>query len=128
MTATHRCATLFVLLALTGCATKWEVQKAPAADVLKFSDGDACLVTRVSGAQVELREARVDHDSLIGVKKDEATGPAENARLAIALTDVRSIAVRKPDGVATTFWVSLAGVFAVMLAFGALMSAADGGT
>ena len=50
------------------------------------------------------------------------------ARLGIALTDIRSIAVRKPDGVATTFWVSLAGVFAVTLAFGALMAAAYGGT
>jgi len=93
-----------VLLALTGCATKWEVQKAPAADVIKFSDGDAYLVTRASGTQVELREARVEHDSVIGVKKDEATGPAENARLAIASpTSGRSrsgspTAWRRPSG------------------------------
>lgn len=128
MNARRSCRCLLTALALSGCATRWEVQKAPAADVIRFSDGDDYLVTRGNGAQVVLRAAMVEHDSLIGVQKDEPTGPAVNARLAIALTDVRSIAVRKPDGVATTFWVSLAGVFAVLLAFGAIWTAAYGGT
>ena len=60
---------------LSGCATKWEVQTAPAADVIKFSDDDDYLVTRTNGAQVECAERRVEHDSLMGMEKDEPTGP-----------------------------------------------------
>lgn len=122
MTARRCCDCLLLALLLSGCAMKWEVQKAPAADVIKFSEGEDYLVTRTNGAQVELHKVVVEHDSLIGVEKDDPTGPALNARQAIALTEIRSIAVRKPDGVATTFWVSLAGVVAVGLAFGALMA------
>lgn len=115
---------LLATVVLSGCATKWEVQKAPAADVIKFSDDDDYLVTRTNGVQLQLRNARVEHDSLIGVEKDDPSGPSVNARRAIALTDVRSMAVRKPDGVATTFWVATAGVFAVFVTFVALWSGA----
>jgi hypothetical protein len=117
---------LLAAVALSGCATKWEVQKAPAADVITFSDGGDYLVTRTNGEQMQLREVRMEKDSLIGVKKDEPTGPAVNARLAIAVSDIRSIAIRKPDGVATTFWVATAGVFAVFVTFITLWSEANG--
>ncbi len=61
---------------LSGCATKWEVQNAPAAEVIKFSDDDDYLVTRTNGDQLQLHQVRVEHDSLIGVEKDDPTGPA----------------------------------------------------
>ena len=60
---------LLTVLALSGCATRWEVQRAPAADVIEFSEGDDYLVTRTNGTQVELREVSVTHDSLIGVEE-----------------------------------------------------------
>lgn len=116
---------LLLSLALSGCATRWEVQNAPAADIVKFSDGEDYLVTRTNGEEMQLREVRIEKDSLIGVKKDEPNDPAVNARLAIAVTDIRSIAVRKPDGVATTFWVATAGVFAVFVTFVAMLSGAN---
>lgn len=122
MSAARRGACLLAMLLLAGCATKWEVQHAPAAEVIEFSDGDEYLVTRTSGAQVQLREAKVERDSLIGVETDDPTGPALNARRAIALTDIRSIAVRKPDGVAATFWIAAVGTLVVALAIGALLS------
>jgi len=96
-----------------------------AADIVKFSDGEDYLVTRTNGEEMQLREVRIEKDSLIGVKKDEPNSPAVNARLAIAVTDIRSIAVRKPDGVATTFWVATAGVFAVFVTFVAMLSGAN---
>ena len=125
MTFRIRCCVLMLGLALSGCASKWEVQNAPAAEVIKFSDGNDYLVTQTSGRQVELRNATVERDSLFGDVKDDPSGPATHAKLAIPLTDVKSIAVRKPDGVATTFWISLAGVFAVFITFVALWSGAN---
>ena len=119
---------LLAMLALSGCASKWEVQHAPPADVIKYSDGDDYLVVLTNGRQVELRDAQVNRDSLIGQLKDDPSGPATNARLAIALTDVKSIAVRKPDGVATTFWVATVGVIVLVISLAALWSAGNGGT
>ena len=125
MTLGRRGYTLLAMLALSGCASKWEVQNAPAADVIKYSERDDYLVTQTSGRQVELRHVSVERDSLIGQVKDDPSGPAIHARLAIALADVKSIAVRKPDGVATTFWVAAVGVTAVVITFFALWSAAN---
>jgi hypothetical protein len=113
------------MLALSGCARKWEVQNAPPADVIKYSAGDDYLVVLTNGRQVELREVQVNRDSLIGQLRDDPSGPATNAPLAIALTDVKSIAVRKPDGVATTFWVVTVGVIVLVLSWAAFWSSVD---
>lgn len=117
---------LLALLALAGCATKWVVQDAPAAEVIAFNDGDDYLVTRKNGDQLQLHQVRVERDSLFGVEKDDPTGPARNAQRAIALGDIRSIAVRKSDGVAMTFWIVLAGIGVGVLAFTAFISVAFG--
>jgi len=117
-----RACTVLAMLALPGCASKWEVQNASPAEVIEYSEANAYLVTETGGRQVELRDVRVERDSLIGQVKDDPLGPAIHARLAIPLSGVKSIAVRKPDGVATTFWVATAGVFAVLIAFAALFA------
>jgi len=121
VTSLH-CWCLFAILVLPGCASKWEVRNAPPADVIQYDEGSAYLVTRTNGGQVELHHARVERDSLIGLEKDDPSGPALKARVAIPLADVKSIAVRKPDGVATTFWVATAGVFVVLLVLGAILA------
>ena len=64
-----------LLLMLAGCATKWEPQAAPPADVLKFTDADDYLVTRANGSQVELLNPVIEHDSLVGMEKPEPTVP-----------------------------------------------------
>jgi hypothetical protein len=117
--------TILTMLMLAGCASKWEVQAAPVAEVIKYGDGNDYLVTQTSGRQVELRGVSVERDSLIGEAKDDPSGPPVHARLAISLADVKSIAVRKPDGVATTFWVVTVGLCATVIALGALWSAAN---
>lgn len=120
-------APLHVLaLLLAGCATRWQVQAAPLADVLKFNDTSDFLVTRTNGSQVELRDPVIEHDSLVGIEKADPTGPDAQERRAIALTDVKQIAVREADGVATVFWVALGGLFVVFMSFAALMSGTGG--
>ncbi len=112
------------LVALAGCATKWEVQKAPAAEVLKFNGSGDYLVTRMNGNQVELRDPVVERDSVIGIEKADPTGPDLHARRAIALSDVKQIAVREHDGTATAIWLAVAGTFVVLIAFGIAFAAA----
>ena len=112
-----------LLLMLAGCATKWEPQTAPPAEVLKFSDTDDCLVTRVNGSQVELLNPVIEHDSLVGMEKPEPTGPDVRVRRAIALADVKQIAVKKPDGTATAIWVAGAGAFVVFVSLMAVLFA-----
>ena len=119
----QRCSECLLLaLLMSGCAMKWEIQQAPVADVIKFSESDDYLVTRTNGVQVELQKVVVEQDSLIGVEKDDPTGPALRVRVAIPLADVKAIAVRKPDGVATTFWVATASVFVMLLVLGTIIA------
>jgi hypothetical protein len=125
MTPAHRGCAVVAMLVLSGCASKWEVQSAPPADVVKYSEGNDYLVTQAGGRQVELRGVSVERDSLIGQVKDDPSGPAIRARLAIPLAEVKSIAVRKPDGVATTFWVTTISVCALIIALGAFWAAAN---
>jgi len=125
MTHAHLGPTVVAMLVLSGCASRWEVQNAPPSDVVEFSEGSDYLVTQASGRQVELRGVSVERDSLIGEVKDDPSGPALHARLAIPLADVKAIAIRKPDGVATTFWVTTVGVCALVIAIGALFAAAN---
>lgn len=120
-----RGCTLLAMLVLSGCASRWEVQNAPVADVIKFSEGDDYLVTPTSGRQEELSHVAVERDSLVGQVKEDPSGPVMHARLAIALSDVKSVAVRKPDGVATTFWVATLSVIVLVIAFAAFWSAAN---
>ena len=112
-----------LLLMLAGCATKGEPQTAPPAEVLKFSDAEDYLVTRVNGSQVELLNPVIEHDSLVGVEKPELTGPDVRVRRAIALSDVKQIAVRKHDGTATTIWIAVAGAFVVFISLMAVLFA-----
>jgi hypothetical protein len=104
-------------VALAACATKWQAQTAPPADVLRFNGDGDYLVTSTRGLRFELRNPVIERDSLVGIEKPGPTGPDLKARRAIALSDVKQIATREPDEVATVGWVSLAGVFVVFVSF-----------
>lgn len=106
---------VLLLLVLAGCATKWEPQTAPAAEVLKFSDGAAVLVTLMRGSQVELLNPVIERDSLIGVEKPEPTGPDVRVRRAIALSDVKQIAIKQHDGTATAIWIAVGSAFVLFI-------------
>ena len=115
-----------LLLALAGCATKWEVQKAPVAEVLKFNRSGDYLITRMNGNQVELRDPVVERDSVIGIELADPLGPDLHTRRAIPVSDVKQVAVREHDGTATAIWIAVGGTFVVLIAFGVAFAAAIG--
>lgn len=108
---------------LAGCATKWETQTAPPAEVLKLSPADEYLVTWANGSQVELLKPVIERDSLIGIEKPDPTGPDIRVRRAIALSDVKQIAVKEHDGTATAIWIAVGGAFVLFIAVIAILFA-----
>jgi len=117
---------VLLLLSLNGCATRWQVQDVPPTTLLRTSGASDFLVTTTGGRQYELRDPVIDRDSLVGVEKADPTGPDVRVRRAIALADVKQVAVREADGVASAFWIALGGLFVVYLGLAALMSGMGG--
>lgn len=117
-----RLAALMLIL-LAGCATRWEAQTAPPAEVLKLSGGNALLVTLRYGGQVELLDTEIVRDSLIGIEKPDPTGPDVRVRRAIALSDVKQIAVKEHDGTATAIWIAVGGAFVLFVSVIAILFA-----
>lgn len=95
-----------LMLLLVGC-TRWQVQEASPASVVASEPSRAFLVKRTDGSQVQVREARIVSDSLVGVELDDPSGPVVSKRVAIPVADIKSLAVREADGVATTVLVTV---------------------
>lgn len=90
-----------LMLLLVGC-TRWQVQEASPELVVASEPSRAFLVKRTDGSQVQVREARIVSDSLVGVELDDPSEPVVSKRVAIPVADIKSLAVREADGVATT--------------------------
>lgn len=88
---------LFLLVLATGCVNKWQVQGASPEAIVAATPSREFLVRRKDGAQVQVRSAHIEADSLIGVELDDPSGPPVQKRCAIALSDIASIAVRERD-------------------------------
>ena len=105
---------LMLALGVSGCATTWRTQKGPTAEVLRLGGAEDYLVTPITGDAVILHDPVVVGDSIIGTEKPDPTGPDTPARRAIALSNVKALAVKEPDGVANTFWAVLASIGAAI--------------
>lgn len=99
---------LCLLLPLGAC-TKWEVQNVSPEQAVASEPKRAFLVKRKDGSQVQLREAGIVSDSLVGIVLDDPNGPSVRQRCAIALTDVQSIAVRTKDRAGNTVLLVILG-------------------
>jgi hypothetical protein len=93
------------VLLLGGCTT-WEEPPAPSPTEARAIHG-LVRVTRSDGSSMELGDARVQRDSIVGTPRRNA-----DARVAIALSDVRRVEVERVDVAASTWTVLLAGVAA----------------
>jgi len=76
----------------------WQAQPAPPAEVIRSTGESEVRVTMNSGTSVVLRDPAVEGDSLVGWQQppgDPAEVPV--ARRAFALTDVRTVSVKKSN-------------------------------
>lgn len=90
-------AGLLFLLGLTGCMTHWQPQAGPPALVVNRSSATQFRVTRMDGARVNVERPRIEGDSLIGSLEPTGPWPDTPGRIAIPLSDIRSIAEREAD-------------------------------
>lgn len=87
---------LGVALLTSGCATTWQVQSLPPAEVLR-GGATEILVTLKDRSRMRMRDPAAAGDSLIGwtvPSQFEGTAPA---RLSYPLADVGSVSIRKSD-------------------------------
>ena len=93
-----RAAAMLGALLLSGCVMNWQAQPAPPAEVIRSTGESEVRVTMNSGTSVVLRDPAVEGDSLVGWQQPSGD-PAEVpvARRASALTDVRTVSVKKSN-------------------------------
>jgi hypothetical protein len=109
----HICA--FFLLLATAC-TQWHpLPGANLAQVTSDELGHAKLFLR-DGTEIELRDAIVDRDSIVGF------GGETRSRFAIARTEVTRVESRQADGTATFLVGGLTPLLALTLLIGALIA------
>jgi len=96
-------------LALAGCSS-WQVQDVAPAQLFENGPPERLRITRGDSTQVVMDQPRLGTDSLVGV--------SAGAPVAIPLTDVRALAVRKGDTGKTL------GLIAGVTAAGLIVSAA----
>lgn len=107
-----RVVILLVALLQGGCVSHWEVQPVPPATLVQLSRGSDFLVTRSDGTQLRVHAPAVVGDSLVGTA-GAVTWPETPQHVAVALTDIRTIADRQPDPAASL-------VVGAMLTIGAI--------
>lgn len=86
---------------LAGCISHWETQVAPPALVVQVSTAHEYRITRSDGSRVTLFKPNVVGDSLVGRQSPVPAWPDTASRVAIGLTDIRSIAAKEPDVMAS---------------------------
>ena len=85
-------------MVLAGCVTNWQPQQAPPAQLLAATGETQVQVRLASGIRVVLRDPGIEGDSLVGWQQppgDPAVVPV--ARRAFALSDVRTVSVKKSN-------------------------------
>ena len=106
-------ASLLLLLGLTGCVAHWQQQAGPPVLVVNRSSATQFRVTRKDGSRVNVGAAPHRRaDSLVGSLEPTAPWPERPGRIAIALSDIQSIAERE------------ANLFAASVAIGTLVTVA----
>lgn len=89
---------MLAALLLNGCVMNWQAQPAPPAQVIQSSGESEIRVTLNSGVNVIVRDPWVEQDSIVGWQPPPGN-PAEVpvVRRAFALTDVRTVSVKKSN-------------------------------
>ena len=111
MRITRIAAVLALCLLAAGCAHSWEPQYGPVPQTAAANQGQTVrLILKQGGTQVEMKNMRVEGDSLVG----ESGSPQQ--RVAVAADDVQVITVarREGDSTASTL-IKTAGVVAIVL-------------
>ena len=85
-----------LLLLLNGCVTNWQAQSAAPAQVIESTGETELRVTLKSGTNTVLQDPGVEGDSLVGWQQPPGDlSEVPLTRRAFALSDVRSVSVRK---------------------------------
>ncbi len=101
---------LAVATLLAACHT-WRVSSSPVAETLAGRP-DEVRVYRHEGSQITLLHPRLSGDSLLGDPKASST----TATVAVALSDIQSIEVRKFDALGTAGLIAGVGATAILIA------------
>ncbi len=106
-------AVVLACLALGGCISRWEDQQVAPRTVLETSDASDYRVTRMNGSRVLVHRPAIMGDSLVGALSPLPAWPDMPTQVAIALDDIRLVAVKQTDVVASAG----AGIGITLLAF-----------
>jgi hypothetical protein len=102
---------LGLLLGSAGGCTAWHAQPGPVPRVAAASRGDRLRIVRNDDRVVEIADARLVGDSIVG------SGGTPPGRIAIAVADVRRVEARRPDALLTTALVVGVVVASIPLAY-----------
>ena len=94
---------------LIGCVSFQPVPGPPAAAVQRLDSENAVVITTRSGEAVRLANVHVGGDSLVGVRT-----VASNERVAMAISDVQSVAVARSDVSGTVLAIGTAAAVALL--------------
>lgn len=103
---------------LVGC-TSWKIQNVPPQDAINGRQLYQVRLTRPDSSQLVLFRPRIVGDSLIGERSDSGGPNQPPARVALPLSSIQSVAVRRPDATRTTLLLvgvgaAVGGVIAAM--------------
>ena len=114
---------------LTGCvATTWHVQSAPPSQVLQGTALTDVRLTTTHNREVQLKNPVMEGASIIGLSRQPAVGPpVPVGRQAIALSSVKSVAIKQRDPAGSALLTGLAVGGLVLLTYAALFAAACAG-
>jgi hypothetical protein len=116
-------ALLALTLLLNGCVAGWRTQSVSPAQTIRDRGPTEVQVKRNDGRYIYLRDPAVTADSIIGWEVPEWNENSPPARRAIALNEVRQVAVRGRDSAISAF----VGVMIGLTTWVLLLAAACGG-
>jgi hypothetical protein len=113
-------AALGLCLLTTACSTKWEPQYGPVPQTAAANQGSTVRVAMKGGGMMELKNMRVEGDSIVG----ETGNPPQ--RYAVATADVEVISVSHLDGNSpVNTAITTLGAVAIALIVGAVLLAVE---
>lgn len=103
------------VLHLAAC-TEWVIREGPPASTVPAIESDALRVTATDGRRFDFGEARIEGDSLVGMRRVRpGPGVAIPPRVALALDEVASVESRERAGRRTALLVGGIAAAAVVL-------------